>query len=294
MRLSDLSRPYITVAAAVEAKHLVAGRRANVNRPYFHSSQLSLGRRPWPAQHVRFPVSAEPAAEPRLGVAVRPGPTFMDQQPAPGAHPRATGPGKRQSEPSDEAVDVLARSIQLGAGAGACGILFGATSSIIRGVKTPVLFSLVSGFQWFGISSVFYGARKLAIARYGPEHNVTPAQKVGASAIAGAVSVVPVGLLLRGPRSILPGSVIFSLLGAGGQIASNRWSGSENSPKSSGWFTSKWSPMTKLSDEEYKVMLEEKILRVEADLAILDENKAVLLAEEQAKIKAAEEPSSKE
>lgn len=40
---------------------------------------------------------------------------------------------------------------------GACGTLFGATSSIIRGVKTPVLFSLVSGLQWFGIGSVFYG-----------------------------------------------------------------------------------------------------------------------------------------
>lgn len=135
----------------------------------------------------------------------------------------------------------------------------------------------------------------MAIARYGPEHNVTPAQKVGASAIAGAVSVVPVGLLLRGPRSILPGSVIFSLLGAGGQVASNRWSGSEEpAKKSNGWFTSKWSPMTKLSDEEYKVMLEEKILRVEADLAILDENKAALLAEEQSKTKAATESSSKE
>lgn len=36
-------------------------------------------------------------------------------------------------------------------------MLFGATSGIIRGVKTPILFSLVSGFQWFGISSVFYG-----------------------------------------------------------------------------------------------------------------------------------------
>lgn len=219
----------------------------------------------------------------------------MDQQPAPEALPRATGPGKRHSEPADEAADVLAKSIQLGAGAGVCGVLFGATSSIIRGVRTPVLFSIVSGFQWFGISSVFYGARKMAIARYGPEHNVTPAQKVGASAIAGAVSVVPVGLLLRGPRSILPGSVIFSLLGAGGQVASNRWSGSEEpAKKSNGWFTSKWSPMTKLSDEEYKVMLEEKILRVEADLAILDENKAALLAEEQSKTKAATESSSKE
>ncbi|KAG6364955.1 hypothetical protein INS49_006560 [Diaporthe citri] len=217
----------------------------------------------------------------------------MDQPPAPETQPRAPGSWQGRSEPPDEAMDVLARSVQLGAAAGACGMLFGATSGIIRGVKTPVLFSLVSGFQWFGISSVFYGTRKLVIARYGPEHNVTPAQKVGASAIAGAVSVVPVGLLLRGPRSILPGAIVFSLLGAGGQFASNRWSGPENSPKkSSGWFTSKWSPMTKLSDEDYKTMLEEKILRVEADLAILDENRAALVAEEESRAKPATESKS--
>lgn len=112
--------------------------------------------------------------------------------------------------------------------------------------------------------------------------------------MAGAASVVPVGLLLRGPRSILPGAIVFSLLGAGGQFASNSWSGPESSPrKQSSWFTSKWSPMTKLSDEEYKTMLEEKILRVEADLAILEENKAALIAEEESRTKAAQDSSSK-
>jgi hypothetical protein len=106
------------------------------------------------------------------------------------------------------------------------------------------------------------------------------------------VSVVPVGLLLRGPRSLLPGSIVFSLLGAGGQLASNRWSGSENlAKKTNGWFTSGWSPLTKLSDEEYKAILEEKILRLEAELAILDENRADLLAESRAN--AAKESSSK-
>ncbi|POS79040.1 hypothetical protein DHEL01_v202554 [Diaporthe helianthi] len=181
----------------------------------------------------------------------------MAQQPTPGTLTRATGPGQSHSEPPDEAGDVLAKSIRVGAGA---------------------------------------GTREIAMAIYGPEHNVTPAQKVGASAIAGAVSVVPFGLLLRGPRSVIPGSVLFSLLGAGGQSALNRWPGSETSAKkSNGWFTSKWSPMTKLSDEEYKVMLEEKILRVEADLAILDESKAALLAgdDSESKTKAAKESSSK-
>jgi len=51
--------------------------------------------------------------------------------------------------------------------------------------------------------------------------------------------------------------------------------------------------MTKLSDEEYKVMLEEKILRLEADLAILDENRAALVAEEESRTNAAEQSNNK-
>lgn len=42
----------------------------------------------------------------------------MDQQPAPGAQPRASGSRTGHSEPPDEFVEVLAKSLQLGAGAG--------------------------------------------------------------------------------------------------------------------------------------------------------------------------------
>lgn len=34
---------------------------------------------------------------------------------------------------------------------------------------------------------------------------------------------------------------------------------------------SKWSPMTPLSDEEYENMLQEKLLQVEAEIAIIDD-----------------------
>lgn len=37
------------------------------------------------------------------------------------------------------------------------------------------------------------------------------------------------------------------------------------------WFRSKWSPLKKLTDQEYIDMMEEKILRVEADIALIDE-----------------------
>ncbi|KAK7742022.1 hypothetical protein SLS53_004608 [Cytospora paraplurivora] len=205
----------------------------------------------------------------------------MSQQTVPKAQPRPLN--TKQGDLPDEVGHILVKSLQLGAGAGACGTLFGATAGIIRATPTPFLFSLVTGFQWFGLSSVFYGTRKLAIQRYGPEHKVTPSQKVEASAIAGAVSVVPIGLLLRGPRSILPGVFVFSLLGAGGQYAANRWSSSESpSVEKTSWVNSRWSPMTKLPDEQYETLLEDRILKLDADIAVINENIAALKAQKEA------------
>ena len=45
----------------------------------------------------------------------------------------------------------------------------------------------------------------------------------------------------------------------------------EPKPKSS-WLDSKWSPMKRLTDKEYEEKLEEKILRLEAEIAIINEN----------------------
>ena len=42
----------------------------------------------------------------------------------------------------------------------------------------------------------------------------------------------------------------------------------------------KWSPMKKLSDEEYSNMLKERLLRVEADIALVDEELEKLRIEE--------------
>lgn len=73
---------------------------------------------------------------------------------------------------------------------------------------------------------------------------------------------------------------MFSLLGAGGQFAVNKWSTSEaSSGNKTSWLDRKWSPMTRLSDAEYEHMLEEKILRLDADLAIIDENLTALKAQ---------------
>lgn len=69
---------------------------------------------------------------------------------------------------------------------------------------------------------------------------------------------------------------MFSLFGAGGQKAVNsyyrRRAEREKEEKEGGGFlASKWSPVTKLSDEEYEGILREKLLEVEVQLALLDE-----------------------
>jgi hypothetical protein len=50
-------------------------------------------------------------------------------------------------------------------------------------------------------------------------------------------------------------------------------------PKKSLWqqiTAAKWSPITRLSDEEYTKMLSERLLRVEAEIAVLDDEIAEL------------------
>lgn len=116
-----------------------------------------------------------------------------------------------------------------------------------------------------------------------------PSDKVRASTIAGAFTGFNLGLLFRGPRNVIPGTIMFSLFGWAGQHGYNHLDAKnsseiqkqveliakgEDKPKEPWTYRlakSKWSPMSVLSDEEYVKMQEEKLLRVEAEIAIIDE-----------------------
>jgi hypothetical protein len=47
---------------------------------------------------------------------------------------------------------------------------------------------------------------------------------------------------------------------------------STNSETRPGWLDSRWSPVKVLSDDEYEGMLQEKLLRLKAEIALVDEN----------------------
>ena len=100
----------------------------------------------------------------------------------------------------------------------------------------------------------------------------------------------------------MPAAIVFSTLGAGGQYAYNAFAKDgaqvENKEKKS-WLDSKWSPLTPLTDEHYVSILEEKILRIDAEIAIIDDNLAGIRAEqkkkqEEAKQQEAKQPETKQ
>jgi hypothetical protein len=184
------------------------------------------------------------------------------------------------------------------------GLVTGAIYGTLR-TQTPTLFSIVSGAQCFGIGFTFWATRmsilnhtgllnQWNITRGAPIHprddlSPTSSEKVRASTFAGAFTGCSLGLLFRGPRNVIPGTIMFTLFGWGGQHGYN-FLDKRNSQdlreqaelKASGdwkpkdtlmqkFAKSKWSPMSVLTDEQYEEMLQERLLKVEAEIAIIDE-----------------------
>ncbi|KAI9716326.1 MAG: hypothetical protein M1812_005391 [Candelaria pacifica] len=90
---------------------------------------------------------------------------------------------------------------------------------------------------------------------------------------------------MRGRRNVIPGTMMFSIFGLIGQSIFNILDAKQletqktaldtNTHEKSFWqrvADSKWSPMKVLTDGEYEVMLREKLLRVDAEIAIIDQN----------------------
>jgi hypothetical protein len=93
----------------------------------------------------------------------------------------------------------------------------------------------------------------------------------------------------RGPKNAIPGTIMFALFGYGGQRAydflDRRNSETvrkeverraEGKPEEKEMLMhriakSKWSPMSIMTDEEYEKVLGERLLRVETDIALIDD-----------------------
>lgn len=94
-------------------------------------------------------------------------------------------------------------------------------------------------------------------------------------------------LVTGGRKNVIPGAIMFALFGAAGQAVYNmadaRNSELSQSPEKDlkdSWLNSKWSPMKVLSDVEYEAMLQEKLLRINAQIALVDESIEALRIQE--------------
>ena len=72
------------------------------------------------------------------------------------------------------------------------------------------------------------------------------------------------------------------MIGAASQAAVNAFDRPERkaSEAKKGWLHSKWSPITPLTDQQYERVLEEQILKINVEIALIDESIASLQASE--------------
>ncbi|KAK5631731.1 hypothetical protein RRF57_007445 [Xylaria bambusicola] len=204
-------------------------------------------------------------------------PSSLNQTPAlPSTEPltpKVKNHGYRERPSPTELREIAAKSLQTGMVAGGFGLLMGAGSGIMRSAP-PTLFAIFAGLQWFTLGSTFIASRGLLHHAWGGEENLSSSDLLAAGGIAGGVSGM-VGGMIRGPRNVLPGIIVFSTLGAGNAYVSQLLRGT-GSKRETSWLDSKWSPMQRLSDKDYLDKIEEKIIRLDADIAIIDENIASL------------------
>ncbi|EME47121.1 hypothetical protein DOTSEDRAFT_165921 [Dothistroma septosporum NZE10] len=171
-------------------------------------------------------------------------------------------------------------ALKVGAACAGAGFLFGSAAGIVRGLP-PGLSGGISALQTFAIGTVFSMTRT-GIVQAWTVNGVPPVGRdlTIASTIAGAVSGGGVGFIARGRGNVLPGAIMFSLFGAAGQSIYNRWTTPKEAvPKQNFWkrmAEKSWTPFKVLSNEEYAEMLKEKMLRVDVEIAILDDKIAAL------------------
>lgn len=161
------------------------------------------------------------------------------------------------------------------------GTIVGGFSGILVS-RTPVLFAAASSIQWGILGTTFWGTRTALLSRYKTASIYpTPQEKAISTALAASLAGATGGIL-RGPKNVLPGFVVFGAVGYVGQRIYDavderkteemrlEEGGKKKSEES--WISSKWVPWKKLTDDEYEGMLKERLLKVDAEIAILDDN----------------------
>jgi hypothetical protein len=137
-----------------------------------------------------------------------------------------------------------------------------------------------------GLQNWYYQSRGAPLVPR-PAEPPTGSDRIRASAISGGITGGTVGLLFRGPRNVVPGMIMFTIFGYTGQQAYEWFNGrhsrklrkealaAQAKEENLNWlqrFAKKsWSPMSILTDEQYEELLNEKLLKLEVEIALIDD-----------------------
>ncbi|KAG9253787.1 uncharacterized protein F5Z01DRAFT_656707 [Emericellopsis atlantica] len=162
----------------------------------------------------------------------------------------------------------------LGAYCGAAGAFLGSGAATFTG-RNPVLSGAATGIQWGMLGSTYWFSRQMTLRAMGASENPTNGQKLQASGLASVPASV-VMILGFGPymrSNIVSSFTLCGVAAVGGQFAIDWYRQLPERPvdEDRSWMNSRFSPLKKMSDKEYTDMLSEKLLRVDADIALIDE-----------------------
>ncbi|THV48865.1 hypothetical protein BGAL_0223g00070 [Botrytis galanthina] len=189
--------------------------------------------------------------------------------------------GPKSGDLPPELMDIIKPALQFGGLSALSGTIIGGFSGILVS-QTPVLFAVASSIQWGILGTTFWGTRTALLSRYRTASIYpTPQEKALSTSLAASLAGATGGIL-RGPKNVLPGFVVFGVAGYVGQkiydavderkMEERRLEEGGNKKSGDDWMNSKWVPWKKLSDDEYEGMLKERLLKVDAEIAILDES----------------------
>ncbi|KAI6791123.1 hypothetical protein KC363_g2406 [Hortaea werneckii] len=183
---------------------------------------------------------------------------------------------------NDPVVAAIEPALKVGAACGTAGFLFGGTVGILKG-STPFLFAAASGLQTFALGSCFWTCRSTFIQTRRDPSALTTSELYQASGISGAVSGGLVALVTRGRRNVIPATLMWGLSGLVGQATYNAMYAKPavvvEGPKETFWermAKKSWTPIKYVTNDEYADMLREKMLKIDVEIAVLDDKIAEL------------------
>ncbi|KAI9897655.1 hypothetical protein N3K66_007511 [Trichothecium roseum] len=202
----------------------------------------------------------------------------MAENPSPNVTVRRTQP--RGIVPP-ELIEVLVPPLKFGVWSGVSGALLGAGGAVIAD-KSPLRSGGMTGFHWFTLGTTYWFSRTMICRGFGGAAQMSSSERVTASALAGVPTGIISGMANSKARAV-PSQILFWTVICGGvQWGVNAFTKRSTDPTEikNNWLRSAWSPLQRLTDEEYLLKMDDQMLGLDADIAIIDERIAALKEKE--------------